>query len=158
MTANTSVREVPGFKHYWIDEEFEVGASAHEVFTRLRDLRAWPSWAAGIAGFIRRGSAPLEVGDHFIFMPKLALVPFPLAMPCKVYRMDERCIEWGLGLFLSEVRHRFELTPLGPHKTRLRHAEYASNLMAVVGAPVAPIAHRFNRALSKSVRSQFASA
>ncbi len=155
MNQQSSVSEVVGFKHYWIDEQFEVGASVQDVYARLSDLRAWPSWAPGIAGFKRRGAAPLQVGDHFLFMPKIAFIPFPLAMPCKVYRMDERCIEWGLGLLGSEVRHRLELTSTGPRSTRVRHAEYASNLMAVVAAPVAPIALRFNRALSVGIKRQF---
>ena len=152
------VKEVAGLKHYWVDEQFEVGASRSDVFARLSDLRSWPSWAPGIAGFVRRGDAPLREGDHFLFMPKLAFIPFPLVMPCKVYRMDERCIEWGLGLLGSEVRHRFELTPTGPERTRVRHVEYASNLMAIVAAPAAPIALRFNRSLSKGVQRQFPAA
>jgi hypothetical protein len=152
------VTEIAGLKSHWIDEQFDVGASLGEVFALLSDLRHYPSWAPGIAGFVRRGQAPLRVGDHFLFMPRVAPFPFPLAMPCKLHRMDEVCIEWGLGWLGSEVRHRFELTPTSARSTRVRHVEYASNLLAIVAAPAAPIAKRFNQALSKGVQRQFPAA
>jgi Polyketide cyclase / dehydrase and lipid transport len=155
MNQQSTVIEVAGLRRYWIDEQFEVGASVRDVYARLSDLRAWPTWAPGIASFVRRGNERLRVGDGFVFRPRIPFIPFPLAMPCEVYRMDERCIEWGLGLLGNEVRHRLELTPTSARTTRIRHAEYASNLMAIVAAPVAGIALRFNQALSAGIKRQF---
>jgi hypothetical protein len=148
MTDETTAK---GFKRIWIDYTVEVETSESELSTLLSDIDGWPTWTPGLRAIKRKTSGEFSVGTRFT----MVLDP-GLPLPCQLYGKEPRRLEWGGGALGSVIRHRFELAPLGPNRTSLRHVEYATNLLALLTLPIEKGIHGHDRRWSNAIRARFA--
>ncbi|MFT3921170.1 MAG: SRPBCC family protein [Myxococcales bacterium] len=146
-----------GFKRIWIDYTVEVDASEAELSALLSDIDHWPSWTPGLKAIKRKSNGDFGVGTHFVMVLEVKGLP-GLPLPCELFVKEPRRIEWGGGALGSVIRHRFELTSLGPTRTSLRHVEYATNLLALVTLPAEKGIHGHDRRWSNAIRARFARA
>ncbi len=146
-------------RHTWIDHSTEVDTGRPALYTLLRDIDHWPDWTPGLKAIRRLGRAHglARPGDWFLMTLDAPLLRY-LPLPCVMVRNDPDCIEWGAGLLGSRIRHRFELSPLGPHRTRLRHVECASGLLALAAWPAAGFARMHDLRWSRAIEARFATA
>ena len=138
----------------WIDETFEVEASREDVFARMAELDQWPRWVPKLVAVWRSKGAPAQIGT-LLFM----VIAFPvlqrIILPCTIRRWGLDALEWGGGLAWSGVRHRFELTQVGPGRTRVRHVEYATGLLGLFFRPFEGFAFGFDHGWSEAIRATF---
>jgi hypothetical protein len=147
-----------GFRRIWIDHTADVAVSQSELYTLLSDLDNWPSWTPGLKAIRRKRETPLTPGARFMMVLEAQGLPFDLYLPCQLFISEPGWIEWGGGAVGSAIRHRFELTPLAPNKTRLRHVEYATNLLALITLPGERMAYAHDKRWSDAIVARFASA
>jgi hypothetical protein len=115
----------------WADVRCEVAVDRDTLYALLSDIDAWPQWTPGLIAIRRRTSGFAGPGTRFqmvIDHPKFG----ELKTPNQVYVNEPGCIEWGGGALGAKIRHRFELEPAGPSRTRLRNYEYATNGLALL--------------------------
>ena len=107
-----------------------------------------------------RGPAPLVRLTFFILFASFLMVldgPGPgLPLPCVMYEHTPQHLEWGGGGLGSCIRHSMQLTPLGPSRTRLRHREYATGLLALATWPLREAAAGHDRRWSEAIVARFA--
>ena len=138
----------------WIDHTCEVATDANTLYRLLSDVDQWPAWTPGLRAVWRRQRGPVYPGMHFVMVME---GPGPgLPLPCTMFQNDPLRLEWGGGAMGSVIRHSMELTPLGPDRTRLRHREYATGLLALVTRPFAASAHAHDLRWSQAVAARFA--
>lgn len=138
----------------WIDQEIEVATDADTLYLLLSDIDRWPEWTPGLRALIRRGRGACVPGTRFVMVMD---APGPgLPLPCVVYENTPRRLEWGGGGLGSCIRHSLELTPLGPGRTRLRHREYATGLLAIITWPFAAMATAHDERWSAAIAAHFA--
>jgi hypothetical protein len=142
-----------GLVRTWIDDSFEVEAGADTLYALLSDIDGWPSWTPGLTAIKRKPGAALTPGGGFT----MVLAP-GLRLPCKLYTREPGRIEWGGDLLGSVIRHRFELTALSPTRTRVKHVEYATNLLAVLTLPAEKGIYAHDKRWSKAIQKRFAQA
>ncbi|MFM2416236.1 MAG: Polyketide cyclase / dehydrase and lipid transport [Pseudomonadota bacterium] len=150
MVTYLDERHHKGLVRIWFDETREVDTSASELFALLGDLDAWPSWTPGLKA-IKRKPGPIVPGTHFT----MVLAP-AIALPCKLYVSEPGRVEWGGDFLGSVIRHRFELTALSPTRTRLRHVEYATNLLAFFTLAVERVIHAHDLRWTRAIEKRFA--
>lgn len=138
----------------WIDLALEVETDADTLYLLLSDIRRWPDWTPGLRAIKGLRAGPVVLGSRFVMV---MAGPGPgLPLPCVVYENSPRRLEWGGGGLGSCIRHSMELEPLGPGRTRLRHREYATGLLAVLTWPVAGLAEAHDRRWSEAIAARFA--
>ena len=138
----------------WIDQEIDVDTDADTLYLLLSDIGRWAEWTPGLRAIKRLGRGPVAPGTRFVMVME---GPGPgLPLPCVVYHNTPRHLEWGGGGLGSCIRHRMELTPLGPERTRLRHVEYATGLLAVITWPFARLATAHDERWSSAIAARFA--
>lgn len=138
----------------WIDLACEVDTDADTLYRLLADIGRWPEWTPGLRAIKGLRPGPVHAGSRFVMVMD---APGPgLPLPCVVYENTPRRLEWGGGGFGSCIRHRMELTPLGPGRTRLRHLEYATGLLALLTWPVAGLAEAQDRRWTEAIIARFA--
>lgn len=141
------------FKRTWIDETVTVETSAAELASLLQDADAWPTWTKGLQAIKRRDRSPFGVGTKFT----MVLDP-GLPIGCKMYVYEPTRLEWGGGLGPWIVRHSFEITPIDDKRCQLRHAEYATGLLALLALPLERGIYRYDHRWTKTIVARFASA
>jgi Polyketide cyclase / dehydrase and lipid transport len=149
MATYVDEHQRKGLVRIWIDDDFEVAASPDAVFALLSDIDGWPSWTSGLKA-IKHGPKPLVPGGSFT----MVLAP-ALYLPCKLYTVARERIEWGGDLLGSVIRHRFEITPAGAGRTRVRHVEYATNLLAVLTFAAEKGIHAHDSKWSRTIQKRF---
>lgn len=141
----------------WIDEMIEVDADPMAIHALMIDVDRWPTWVPGLRALRRVGTKPLRVDSRFGML--LSMPPLPTFwVPCQLYVNRPDFIEWGGRGPWSAIRHRFELTPLPSGKTRIRHVEYATNLLALILIPFEGIFRRHDERWTKALAAHFAAA
>jgi hypothetical protein len=141
-----------GLRRVWIDHTSELGTSAETVAALLRDVEGWPRWSPGLRAIYKRG--PLRVGSWFVMMIKPPGAPLS-PVPCQLLANQPNLIEWGGGAAGAEVRHRFEIEPLGANRCRVRQYEYATGWLALLTFPIERIAGRHDLAWSRELERRF---
>ncbi len=153
---NAVVRGFSFQRRDWIDLTLDVDASPQTLFALLSDLDTWQAWTPGLVAIWRDRSRAVAVGSRFVMV-----LAFPvlrrLVLPCQVYVWQPDCLEWGGGPSWSGVRHRLELAPLPDGRTRLRHVEFATGMLAPLLWPFEGFAYRHDRSWSEAIRARFAS-
>lgn len=142
----------------WIDHTSEIEAPTAAVMALLTDIDQWSSWTPGLTEVRRASRAPLRVGDRFTMLIKPAAFHPPLPVPCKLYRLEPDCIEWGGDVLASTVRHRFELTALSPTRTRVHQLEYATNVLALLARIAEPGIYKHDLRWQNALGGRFATA
>lgn len=150
--------EISGYHRIWIDHTLEVDAPVEAVMALLTDLDNWPSWTPGLTAVTRKSGEPVHVGSRFTMHVKPAPFHPPLPVACKMLRMEPTLIEWGGDMLRSIVRHRFELSALGPIKTRVRQFEYATNVVALLGRIAEPGIYKHDLRWQEALRDRLAAA
>lgn len=141
-------------RHTWIDQTLEIDTDADTLYLLLSDIERWAEWTPGLRAIKRLGRGPVAPGMRFVMV---MAGPGPgLPLPCVVYHNTTGLLEWGGGGLGSCIRHRMELTPLGPGRTRLRHVEYATGLLALLTWPVAKLATAHDERWSAAIAARFA--
>lgn len=141
-------------RHTWIDHEIEVDTDAATLYRLLADIDRWPEWTPGLRGIRRLGRAGYAPGTRFLMVME---GPGPgLPLPCVMYEHTPQHLEWGGGGFGSCIRHSLLLTPLGPARTRLRHREFATGLLALATWPLRAAAAAHDRRWSAAIAARFA--
>lgn len=139
------------FRRVWIDETVEVEAGEDEVFALVSDWAAWPQWTPGLIATRRIGRG----GRRFsmtLAMPRLPRI----WVPCELYASRPGYVEWGGGTPGGRIRHRFELTAVGPARTRVRHVEYATGYLALILLPFERAFRGHDRRWSRALVHRFA--
>lgn len=155
MTGNPlDERDSGGFQRTWIDETFELDAAQEAVFALLGDIDGWPRWSPGVRD-VRRRVGALAPGTRFALVLDAGPLPFGLSLPCVVFSLEPARIEWGGGAGSAKIRHRFELTPAGQGRTRVRHVEYATGALALISLPIERLAHAHDARWSRAIRRHF---
>lgn len=143
-------------RHTWIDHEIEVAVAADTLYLLLSDIDRWAEWTPGLRAIKRRGKSAYGPGTRFVMVMD---APGPgLPLPCVMYENTPRRLEWGGGGLGSCIRHSLELTALGPDRTRLRHREYATGLLALLTWPLRDAAGAHDRRWSEAIVARFATA
>lgn len=145
-----------GFKRTWIDHTLDVEASIADVSALLRDIDNWPTWTPGLTELRRSKKKAPAPGAKFTMMIKPASFHPPLPVPCEIYKFDPHLMIWGGGIPGSKVRHSFELSELGPKRTRVRQLEYATNVIALITLIAEPGIHKHDLRWSKALQKHFA--
>jgi hypothetical protein len=139
----------------WIDLTLEIDTNPDALFALLSDLDGWQGWTPGLVAIWRNKKKEVAVGTHFAMV-----LAFPvlrrIVLPCQVYVWRPDRLEWGGGFLGARVRHRFELERLPDGRTRLRHVEYATGLLALLFRPFEAFAHRHDRTWSETIQTRFA--
>lgn len=148
-------KEAGGFRRTWIDHTLEVEGSAKDVHTLLADVDGWPRWTPGLTAVRRKSKGPLAPGQRFTMLIKPASFHPPLPVPCEVFEVSPTRIVWGGGIPGSVVRHSFELTEVGPKRTRVRQLEYATNILAVLTLIAEPGIYKHDLRMQNALRDQF---
>lgn len=143
------------FHRVWIDETVEVAAPLSEVQAALEDVRTWADWTPGMRKLRISAEEPVHRGSSFWMLLKMHPLP-PLWVPAVVYVLQRGHIEWGGGGLRSVIRHRFELTETKSGGTAVRHAEYATNLLAIVLLPFEKAFRAHDRRWSATIAERFA--
>jgi hypothetical protein len=143
----------------WIDRTSEVETDRDTLYALLSDIDLWPEWTPGLKSIVRvkQRQGKAEPGALFVMNIEAPLIR-RLILPCVMYQNTPDRIEWGGGVLGSTIRHYMELTPLGPGRTRLRHVECASGLLAVFGRPARGFAHMHDARWSQTIEDRFAQA
>ena len=138
----------------WMNETFEIEASVQDVFAFLSAIDDWSNWVPRLRSVVRASDGPARVGTRF-----LAVVEMPVLQrvvtPCRIVRWDLHTLEWGAGPAWACVRHRFDLTPLGPTRTKVQHTERSRGPLALIFRPFEAMAHEFNRGWSRALQARF---
>jgi hypothetical protein len=144
-----------GFVRTWIDYSCEVATSADTLYRLLADIDGWASWTPGLISIRRRTQGEYVPGTKFtmtLAVPVLGKV----GLPSQLYVNEPTVLEWGGGALGSRIRHRMELTALGPQTTRLRHLEYATGFLALVSLGLEKGIYRHDRGWSDAIQKRFA--
>ena len=143
------------FERTWIDYTVEVDTGRAALFELLRDIQGWPAFTPGLRRIKALGRGPIDVGSRFNMVIKIPGYPV-IVFPCKVYELNQNRMEWGGGGWGSVIRHGFEMEALDEERTRLRHFEYATGLLALFCLPFEKAAYRYDRGWSEAIRQRFA--
>jgi hypothetical protein len=152
MSEHTS----SGYRRTWIDHTNDVPASLADVSKLLSDIDGWPSWTPGLTEVRRskRNGGP-KPGNKFTMLIKPASFHPPLPIPCVLFKLDPNYLEWGGGIGSSKVRHSFELTELGPKRTRVRQVEFATNVLAVIARIAEPGIYKHDLRWQNALQAYF---
>lgn len=143
-------------RHTWIDRTVEVATDATTLYRLLSDIDGWAGWTPGLRAVRRRGPAGYGPGTRFVMV---MAGPGPgLPLPCVMVQNTPQRLEWGGGGLGSCIRHSLELTPLDGGRTRLRHVEYATGLLALLTWPVAHLATAHDERWTDAIVARFAGA
>lgn len=145
-------------RHTWIDHTSVIETDRSTLYALLSDIDDWPRWTPGLKGIRRLGRSEglASRGDWFL-MSLQAPVIQRLFLPCVMIHNDMDRIEWGGGALGSTIRHCFELKPMGRHRTRLRHVESATGLLALAALPAVKFARAHDLRWSQAIEARFAS-
>jgi hypothetical protein len=138
----------------WIDHTCEVQTDAGTLHALLSDIDGWPSWTPGLHEIRRKSPGVARPGDRF----RMVLTMPPLkkrTLPAEMYVNEPGRIEWGGGAGGAVIRHSFELTPLGPGRTQLRHVEYATSFLALFALPFERAIYRHDKGWSDAIVARF---
>ncbi|MFT3857491.1 MAG: hypothetical protein QM742_08345 [Aquabacterium sp.] len=157
MSATQPVFTLPP-RHIWIDHTNVIETDRDTLYALLCDIDRWPQWTPGLKAIWRFGGRDKGLATPGTFFMMSIEVPVlkRLFLPCVMYRNGVDRIEWGGGAMGSTIRHYMELTPAGPGRTRLRHVEGATGLLALAGWPAAGFAHMHDLRWSKAIEARFA--
>jgi hypothetical protein len=132
-------------------EQIEIDAPASEVFARLADVNTWTQWARGVL-VAELLDTPMQRGARFMFKPRIG----GLTLRTRALEYDDgRVLAWGREILGAGVEHRFEVTALGPNRTRVLQHEYAWGTMALLLWPLASVIGSFDRALAEDLKRSF---
>lgn len=114
------------------DTTFEIDAQAAQVWSALTDFGRYGEWNT----FLPSLQGEPRVGSTLALALVLGQGTKPMNITAKVLKVDpERCFTWqgNLGAeFLFKGFREFTLEPLGPDRTRVRHVESITGLIAAV--------------------------
>lgn len=142
------------FENVMIDETMELDASAEEVFALLKDIDNWPNWVRAIEKSYANSKGDWRVGYKITFKANIA--PIPLSNLKIVDYQEGRVMEWGIRSPVLNFGHRFEVTPLGKNKCRLRQSEGGTGILSFLTKPANGLVAKFDTAWGEDIRAYFA--
>jgi hypothetical protein len=114
------------------DTTFEIGAQATQVWSALTDFGRYGEWNT----FLPSLTGEPRVGSTLAIALALGQGAKPMNVTATVLKVDpERYLSWqgNLGAeFLFKGFRAFTLEPFGPDKTRVRHVESITGLIAAI--------------------------
>jgi len=149
--------ESRGYRRTWIDHTVEVEAGIGDVHALLTDIDGWPAWTPGLTRISRKAQGPWKAGQKFTMHIKPASFHPPLPVPCETFEVSAKRLVWGGGIPGSQIRHSFDLSELGPKRTRVHQLEYATNLLAIVTRIAEPGIYKHDLRWQNALRDKFAS-
>lgn len=136
----------------FIDYTTDIDAPVGEVFSFFKEIEKWPDWASGIRKAYRRTPGDWRVGFGIGFVP--GFLPLPIQTKVVAFE-DQRLIEWGLRTPVATILHRFEFEEAGEGRCRVRHAEHAEGLLALLTRPLRGTLETFDRSLADDLKRAF---